>query len=227
MAAKKKTVPSKTRKKVSKKRGRPKKPVDEQQIRLDLIDAAARCLTEQSYRSVSIREIAEEANTTSAMISYYFGNKEGLVIALLENTLTKPRILAEGEAALPVTDKNQRTAFALQEFVTIQQNHPWLSRLIVDDLLNEESTIRDVFLGKIAKNSAAFFKTFVDLQKKEGVYRKDLDTKLTTVSIISLFLMPFIAMPMIREAYGVDMEGKDLDRWVEHTIDILANGIDR
>jgi AcrR family transcriptional regulator len=43
-----------------------------------LLDAATLLFIEKGYRSVSIREIADRAETNSALISYYFGDKEGL-----------------------------------------------------------------------------------------------------------------------------------------------------
>jgi AcrR family transcriptional regulator len=43
-----------------------------------LVDAATELFVQKGYRGVSIREIAERAETNSALISYYFGDKEGL-----------------------------------------------------------------------------------------------------------------------------------------------------
>ena len=41
--------------------------------------AAAKLFAEESYHSVGIRDIAKEAGVNSAMISYYFGGKSGLL----------------------------------------------------------------------------------------------------------------------------------------------------
>ncbi|MBC7437718.1 MAG: TetR/AcrR family transcriptional regulator [Bdellovibrionales bacterium] len=43
-----------------------------------LVDAATELFIQKGFRGVSIREIAERADTNSALISYYFGDKEGL-----------------------------------------------------------------------------------------------------------------------------------------------------
>lgn len=44
-----------------------------------ILAASARLIADHSYDSVSIRQIADEANMNSAMISYYFGGKIGLL----------------------------------------------------------------------------------------------------------------------------------------------------
>ena len=49
-----------------------------------LIEAAARLFLKKDFHSVSIREIAEEAGVSSAMINYYFKSKNGLFEAMIK-----------------------------------------------------------------------------------------------------------------------------------------------
>ena len=49
-----------------------------------LLDATAELLSEATNIDVSLNEISQRASVNSAMIKYYFGNKEGLLLALLE-----------------------------------------------------------------------------------------------------------------------------------------------
>ena len=46
--------------------------------RARLVGAATELFVKKGYRGVSIREIADQAESNSALISYYFGDKEGL-----------------------------------------------------------------------------------------------------------------------------------------------------
>lgn len=50
-----------------------------------LVKAATYLFIKKGYRGVSIREIADRAKTNSALISYYFGDKEGLFIQVFKN----------------------------------------------------------------------------------------------------------------------------------------------
>jgi len=49
-----------------------------------ILDAAFRCLAAKGYAALSVREIAKDAGVNHALISYYFGSKDLLVIAVLD-----------------------------------------------------------------------------------------------------------------------------------------------
>ena len=52
--------------------------VDGGNVRNRLLEAGSKLFLENDFYSVSLREIAEKAQTTSAMINYYFNSKHGL-----------------------------------------------------------------------------------------------------------------------------------------------------
>jgi AcrR family transcriptional regulator len=49
-----------------------------------ILDAAFRCLATSGYAALSMREIAKDAGVNHALINYYFGTKDRLVIAVLD-----------------------------------------------------------------------------------------------------------------------------------------------
>ncbi|MFW2356941.1 TetR/AcrR family transcriptional regulator [Hydrogenophaga sp.] len=59
----------------------PPDPVD---TRTRILAAAFRCLSTQGYAALSAREIARDAGVNHALINYYFGTKDQLVIAVLD-----------------------------------------------------------------------------------------------------------------------------------------------
>jgi AcrR family transcriptional regulator len=52
--------------------------------RTRILDAAFRCLATRGYAALSVREIAKDAGVNHALISYHFGGKDRLVIAVLD-----------------------------------------------------------------------------------------------------------------------------------------------
>ena len=50
-----------------------------------ILDAAFHCLVARGYASLSVRDIAKDAGVNHALISYYFGGKDRLVIAVLDD----------------------------------------------------------------------------------------------------------------------------------------------
>jgi AcrR family transcriptional regulator len=50
-----------------------------------LLEAAQRVLLTKGFRGLTLRAIAQESGENSAMVQYYFGNKDGLVRALIDS----------------------------------------------------------------------------------------------------------------------------------------------
>jgi AcrR family transcriptional regulator len=52
---------------------------------LNILGAAQRVLVEKGFSGLTLRAIAQESGENSAMVQYYFGNKEGLVEAMIDS----------------------------------------------------------------------------------------------------------------------------------------------
>jgi AcrR family transcriptional regulator len=52
---------------------------------LNILHAAQRVLVEKGFSGLTLRAIATESGENSAMVQYYFGNKEGLVKAMIDS----------------------------------------------------------------------------------------------------------------------------------------------
>jgi AcrR family transcriptional regulator len=53
-----------------------------------LLDAAHRLLVRSGYNSLSVEAIGQEAGENKALIRYYFGSKNGLLVALTDSLIT-------------------------------------------------------------------------------------------------------------------------------------------
>ena len=58
---------------------------DAERTRAELLAVATEVFAEAGYSGARVDEIAERTRTTKRMIYYYFGGKEGLYLAVLEN----------------------------------------------------------------------------------------------------------------------------------------------
>jgi len=56
----------------------PGRPEGTSEVRADILDAAEDVFSSLGYAGTSLREVAEKAKVTQALISYYFGSKFGL-----------------------------------------------------------------------------------------------------------------------------------------------------
>jgi AcrR family transcriptional regulator len=63
---------------------------DAQASRRALLEAAAALFDERGYQGATVRDIGERAGVDAALIARYFGGKEGLYLAALEETERPP-----------------------------------------------------------------------------------------------------------------------------------------
>ena len=65
------------------RRGRP--PGDPEVKRAELLKAATSVIAQEGYASASLRKVAQRAGYTTGAVTYYFANKEELILALVES----------------------------------------------------------------------------------------------------------------------------------------------
>lgn len=204
------------------RRGRPPRAKDDQEVRKALLLAAGQCLAEKPAKSVTIRELAERAGTNSAMIRYYFENKEGLLIAALEDLLATD--MMQNSETLHSLAPRQRSLMFVRMFIQQHRSHPWLARLIADEALASDNSLRERFINGPAAKGTQMMRAYIEMQKSDGYFRDNLDVDMAAVSLISLLGFPFVAQPVIKAAHGIDVTTIDLDCWAEHTVNIFEGG---
>lgn len=94
-----------------------------------LLNATAQLLSEASNIDVSLNEISQRASVNSAMIKYYFGNKEGLLLAVLERdaetAMTALKALSEMD--IPAQKKLK---IHINGIINAYYRSPYINRLI-------------------------------------------------------------------------------------------------
>lgn len=76
---------------------------------LNMLHAAQRVLVEKGFSGLTLRAIAAESGENSAMVQYYFGNKEGLVKAMIDSVFRDDqRDAAEAMSSVTVEDRLPR-----------------------------------------------------------------------------------------------------------------------
>lgn len=60
------------------------RPAEAADTRTRILNAAHRCLAHGGYAALNVRDIARDAGVNHALINYYFGTKDRLVIAVLD-----------------------------------------------------------------------------------------------------------------------------------------------
>lgn len=200
-------------------RGRPVNIVTQQQRKHRLITAAFELLKEKSYRSITIREVAAKADMQSAMISYYFGDKEGLFIALLEKLAEQ-----QFEQFQKVYDNEN----PIKEFINIAvdyfANNSAITRLITDEVLHENSVLSERFIESFPKRMAVLLPQLIEKQQHMGQGRANANSKWLAFSLMTLIVMPFIGQSVRQQAWQISDQDVSSQAWSDHIYKLFTAG---
>lgn len=100
--------------------------------RTAILDATLALLGETTLSRLSLEKVAAEAGVSRQTLYRYFGNREGLLTAVIVRE--EERLLEELEQATEATEGlHDGLAAAIQELLEWTRDHPLLMRLLAED----------------------------------------------------------------------------------------------
>ncbi|MDE1962317.1 MAG: TetR/AcrR family transcriptional regulator [Xanthomonadaceae bacterium] len=212
------TTPAKPRRR---RVGRP--AGDDGDLRGRLLDVAAAQFASTGIAAASLRTIAQAAGVTPAMLHYYFGNKDALVRALIdERLLPHVRPLVEMLAASGETPLELAQAFA-RGVSGIVATLPWLPALWVREVLCEGGALREFVFRDVMPSLPQVLARRFEAARAAGQLAPGIDPRLMVVSLVGLTLFPAAGAPIWQQAFG--MPGLDMPALMSHTLALLGHGL--
>ena len=159
---------------------------DPERTMAGILEVATKEFAEKGLSGARIDAIAAATRTSKRMIYYYFGSKEGLYVAVLEDAYRRMR---EIEAALHL--ENLEPVAALKRLVEFTFDHHWGNpdyiRLVMNEniergaYLAQSKSIQELNVPAIAAIQALY-----DRGVAQGVFRPGLDATDIHASISAL-----------------------------------------
>ena len=151
-----------------------------------ILAAAEKLFAEKGFEGTSVRELAQEAEVNIAMVSYYFGSKENLFEALIEQRTTSTRLkleeVSEQMRATPVEKLDVIIEYYIDLIFANCKFHLMLHRELA---LKEQKDFHDHILDMIRKNWKVMQKMLVDGQQR-NVFKPDVDTEMVIITIFGV-----------------------------------------
>jgi AcrR family transcriptional regulator len=183
-----------------------------EQTRLNILEVAASEFAEKGLAGARVDEIAEKINSSKRMIYYYFGGKEPLYRAVLEQAYAKIRAreAAANYAALPADE-------ALRLYVghtfDYHAEHPEFVRLVMNENMHFGAHIGAVTGIKERNRSViATLQAILDKGVKEKKFRRDLDPVELHMLVSSLCFYNVSNRYTFAANFGVDMASPKVAR---------------
>lgn len=157
--------------------GRAPRQVRAQTTRESLLQAAIDVFAESGLHGGSVSRIAQLAQSHDRMIYYYFGNKEGLFIAALEEIY---RQYNEAEAAveLDLSEPAKALRDTVIFFVRYFRDHPEFVTVLNSENLHRGKHIsQSMRASEYSKPAIGLVHTALQAGKEEGIFRQDVSSR--------------------------------------------------
>lgn len=148
---------------------------DPQRTRTEILDVATGEFAASGFAGARVDEIAAKTRTTKRMIYYYFGGKEQLYIAVLEQAYLAIRAL---EAELDVEHLEPEDAIRRLAELTFDHHeaHPDFIRLVsIENIHRAEHIARSEILTGLANPALDGLTQILERGRAAGRFRDDVD----------------------------------------------------
>jgi AcrR family transcriptional regulator len=159
---------------------------DAERTKADILAVATREFADQGYAGARINEIADKTSTTKRMIYYYFGGKEQLYVAVLEQAYSRIRSL---EQELDVEHLDPVEAIRELAGLTFDhhESHPDFIRLVsIENIHRAEHIAHSALLSGLANPALDVLGAILQRGWAAGLFRDDVDA-LDVHQVISAF----------------------------------------
>ncbi|MEV0056289.1 TetR/AcrR family transcriptional regulator [Saccharopolyspora shandongensis] len=159
---------------------------DAERTRAEILEVATEEFADKGYAGARVDEIAARTSTTKRMIYYYFGGKEQLYLAALENAYSVIRGI---EREVDVDDLDPVEAIRRLAELTFDhhESHPDFLRLVsIENIHRAEHLAKSELLPGLATPAVDVLGRILERGRTAGQFRDDVDA-LDVHMVISSF----------------------------------------
>ena len=133
-----------------------------EESRRRILDAAEELFREQGFERTTFADISERAGISRGSIPWHFGNKDGLLIAVVERSVN--RELPEGDDQ-PPSDLREVLKRAVE---IIRTDDAGLFHMLLSQAIDSEGRVHDLYASAYAQRREVMANAYVGLQGSRG-----------------------------------------------------------
>jgi AcrR family transcriptional regulator len=170
---------------------------------LQIIRTAEKLFAQKGYDGTSVRDIAEEAGVNGAMISYYFGSKEGLIKALFEERTADTALQVENLLRDTRLSPWQKVALLIDSYVDRIADKVQFHKIMLYEQMFEKNTVLTKLLNELRTRNLEKIAELLRQGQDAGVFNPDIDVPLLMQTLFGTVTSCYFNREYYRSAAGL------------------------
>lgn len=189
-----------------------------------LLEAACQIMRGGFTINISLSELSLRSGLNSALVKYYFGNKNGLMLALLERDMAN--IIGELQVLVAKDmEPEKKLRRHIGAVIDTYASYPYLNRLLMqmirDSAPDESKRLADLYLVPLSKAYDAMIEEGV----QAGTFR-EIEPRMFYLMVTGAADRFFDARQIMKHCYDQHEEDSTVrDAYREQTISVLLRGL--
>ena len=189
-----------------------------------VLDAAIKLASKQELSSITLDQLAKASGVPALDILRHYQSKEKILAAVLERELDliagsvpSPELRFPGE-----TLKDELGVLAKIMLHEYRARLPFLGKLLAEAMKNPE--VGAMFYRTFIRQGRLLFTEFLNVRKRLGEVRYDLDTEAAAATFLSALTFILLVVEMFG---GKEVEPLDDERLVREMTDLFLRGAEK
>lgn len=186
-----------------------------------LLQAASDVMTETKSVDVPLAKIAARCGLNAALVKYYFGSRQGLLFALVDDILGRG-IRQMQDLATTDMDPVEKLKLHIRGMVTAYFRYPFINRVFHKLYLDPDFS--DKMAAQISKPLAMAQKALLRDAIEQGLIRP-IDPMYFYFIVVGACDHLFFGHPVMKAAYGTQIDDELARDYANVLIDLILKGL--
>jgi AcrR family transcriptional regulator len=142
---------------------------------LQIINTAEKLFSCKGYDGASVRDIAEEAGINVAMISYYFGSKEKLMQAIIQERTNNIRIKIESLIKDETLDPFRKISILVDDYIQRIVEKQQFHKIMMYEQVLQKNPVVTGLLNELKTSNANLIEKLIKEGQEKGVFKMEVD----------------------------------------------------
>jgi AcrR family transcriptional regulator len=188
-----------------------------------LLQAAHELLYDDASATLALSEVCARAEANVAMVKYCFGNKDGLLLALITRITDSFRGDFERLAAEDIGWR-EKLGSHIGGIARNYLRYPYINRLLADQLQRSDKPGTLALSERFAVPLQSFQAQLLDEGRSAGELR-DVDPVLFFFAVVGMCEFIFSARGWLVHGFGLALDDEFVERYVDHVIELVLTGM--